>query len=128
VFLTNPHFSLPNQFFFESMLHAIYGPICKCANFFWWKKILNVSNVKLLSIFFSTFFVFLFFCFQALIKCKQVSIYCFFTFYCLKQPLKLKIFQNSLRNKRCLQNGPQMACNINSIKADKKASKKPKKR
>jgi hypothetical protein len=34
----------------------------------------------------------------------------------LKQPLKLKIVKNSLRNKRCLQNGPEMACNINSIK------------
>ena len=47
VFLRTPNFYLPNQvlFFFESMLRAIYGPICKCANLLWWKKCLNVSNV-----------------------------------------------------------------------------------
>jgi hypothetical protein len=56
------------------------------------------------------------FCFQALTKGKQVSFCCFFTFYCLKQPLKIKIFQNLLRKKKCLQNGSEMACNINSIK------------
>ena len=39
----------------------------------------------------------------------------------LKQPLKLKIFQNSLRNKKCLKNGPEMGCNINSKKLVKKA-------
>jgi hypothetical protein len=92
VFLSNPIFCLSNQF--ENV-----------QTFFWWKKSLNVSNVKLLSIFFQHFMGFLIlFCFQALIKGKQVSICWFFTFYCLKQPLKLKVFQNSLRKKRCLQN------------------------
>jgi hypothetical protein len=33
----------------ESTLRAIYGPICKSANFFGGKKSLNVSNVKVLS-------------------------------------------------------------------------------
>ena len=49
--------------FFESMMCDIYIPIGKRANFFGEKKNLNVSNVKLLSIFFSTvygFFVGLF--------------------------------------------------------------------
>ena len=40
------------------MLCTIYGPIWKRANFFWWKKSLNVSNVKLLSIFFFNIFGF----------------------------------------------------------------------
>ena len=41
--------------FIDTMMHAIYGPICKHANLFGGKKSMNVSNVKVLSKFFSTF-------------------------------------------------------------------------
>ena len=37
-------------------------------------------------------------------------------FIAWKWPLKLIIFQNSVRNKKFLQNRPEMSCNINSIK------------
>ena len=40
------------------MLRATYGPICKCANFFFGKKSLNVQNVKQLSNFFFNVFGF----------------------------------------------------------------------
>jgi hypothetical protein len=118
VFLRNPIFCLSHQFFFNQCCAPSMVQFEKMQTFFGEKKSLNVSNVKLLSNFvFSVLWVFLMpFCFQALIKGKQVSICCFFTFYCLKQPLKLKKFQNSLRNKRCMQNRPEIACNINSIK------------
>ena len=52
-------------------------------------------------------------------KGKLLSICCFATLFWLKWPLKLKIIQNSLRNKRCLQIGPQKDQNINWIKTDK---------
>ena len=77
------------------MMCAIYGQIWKHANIFWWKKILNVSNVKLISKKKSTGYGFflMYFSIQALIKGNQVSICCFFTFYFLKQPLNSKYFK-----------------------------------
>ena len=55
--------------FIESMLCAIYGPICKLANFCLGKKSLNAPNVKLLSnIFYQRFLIILIlFCFQPVI-------------------------------------------------------------
>ena len=44
--------------FYFFMLRVIYGPICKHANFFFGKKILNVPNVKLISTFFLNIFGF----------------------------------------------------------------------
>ena len=75
---------------------------------FFGRKSLNVTTVKLLSnYFFNVLWVFVMpFCFQASIKGEKVLICYLFTFYCMKQPLKLKIFPNSLRNKKFLQNGP----------------------
>ena len=86
--------------------------------FLWWKKSLNVSNVKLLSNFFSTvygfFDVFLFSSFNQ--KSPSIHLIIIFYFLLLETAPKFKIFQNLLRNKRCLRNGPEMVCKINSIK------------
>ena len=60
------------------------------------------------------------FCFQALFKGKKVCIcWVFFYFLLLETAPNFKIFQSSLRNKRCLHNGPEVACNINSLKTGK---------
>ena len=103
-----PFFAKLTSFFFESTLCTIYGQIWKCANFFWRKKSLNVSNVKLLSkSFFNSLWVFLmWFCFQALIKGNPSIHLLSFYFLLLETAPKFKIFQNSLRNKKILQNWP----------------------
>ena len=65
---------------------TIYGPICKYANLFCGKKILNVTSVKLfprikIQCFLGVFDAFLF---QPLSKGKYLSISQFVTCYCLK--------------------------------------------
>ena len=83
---------------------------------------MNVSKVKLFSNFFFNvlWVVLMLFCFQALFKGKKVCIcWVFFYFLLLETAPNFKIFQSSLRNKRCLHNGPEVACNINSLKTGK---------
>ena len=54
-FAEKPYILPIKPVFIESMLYAIYGPICKQANFCLGKNSLNAPIVKLLSIFFSMF-------------------------------------------------------------------------
>ena len=110
-----PQFLPTLPVFIESMFWAIYGPICKCANFFW--KSLNASNVKLLpkNIFQRSLRFLRFFCFDIWFKVKINILDCLLLFIIWKRSLKVKIILNSLRNKKSWLIEPQMACNIVSI-------------
>ena len=88
------------------MMRTFYGPKCKKAKTFFEIKSLNVRNsAKLIWKKTPMFLGFLNFLFVSDFYQRWIYInllFCFFTLYCLKQPLKFEIIQNSLRNKRCL--------------------------
>ena len=82
--------------FIQLMLCALYRMILisKHSKTFFWQKSLNVPTVKLFSNFcwnFLSAFLMLF-GFRLLILGKSVSICCLLLFFCLKRPLKLKIY------------------------------------
>ena len=86
--------------FIKSILCAIYGPICKLAKKFGGTNILNVTTVKLLlKNKIQCFWGFLMsFCFKLYLKVNIHPFHDFLLIIAWKWPLKLAIFQNSLRN------------------------------
>ena len=108
VFLRTPNFYLPNQvFFWINVACHLWSNLQMCELIMVEEVFERIKCKATINFLFNVLWGFFMpFCSQDLTKGKQVSIYWCLSFYCLKWPQKLKIFQKLLRNKRCLQNGP----------------------